>query len=133
MRLRNTDVSMRREADLTGMINVVFLILIFFIVAGALRPFSARNIELATIAPDAGNTVAPAQLIVHQDGRIVWRGTDLAVADIAAAVPVLDETKTFIIVADSRLSAARLLETTRALRSAGHKSVAVMSERQRQR
>jgi len=40
----------RREADLTSLINIVFLILIFFVVAGAIRPFAARDIDLAKVA-----------------------------------------------------------------------------------
>ncbi|MEO0619191.1 MAG: biopolymer transporter ExbD [Pseudomonadota bacterium] len=131
MRLRTSRAARRRDADLTGLINIVFLILIFFIVAGALRPFSARDIELAKIDPDAGSKVAPSRLIAFEDGRITWGGTEIELDALATVVPVKTERDTMIIVADGRLDAARLLDIARRLRAAGHQSVAVMSERAR--
>ncbi|MEO0619863.1 MAG: biopolymer transporter ExbD [Pseudomonadota bacterium] len=131
MRLRQSRVRHRREADLTGLINIVFLMLIFFIVAGALRPFSARDIELAKIEPDAGSSVAPSQLIAFEDGRITWRGVEIDLDQLEASVPVDAGRDTMIVVADGRLDAARLMDIVRRLRAAGHRSVAVMSERAR--
>ncbi len=134
MRLRKTTPTSRKEVDLTGLINVVFLILIFFIVAGALRPFSARDIELTKIAPDVGSTVAPGHLVAHANGTLTYRGATVVLDDlIDVVVPPTDpfSRQPFIIVADARLNARTLMAITRKLKSAGHYTVAVMSERVR--
>lgn len=132
MRLKNANPMRRKEFELTGLINVVFLILIFFIVAGALRPFSARDIELATIAPDAGQSVGPARLIVHADSTVVYRGQQISLEAIEHHIAPTTEqgpTEAFIVVADGRLEARQLLNITRKIKAAGHKTVSVMSER----
>lgn len=123
-----------REPDLTSLINIVFLILIFFIVAGALRPFSARNIELTKIAADAAGAVAPGRLIAHADGRLTYRGADIALAELGPAVAseaARRSFETFVIVADARLPGSSLLAVIRKLRAARITPISVMSERER--
>lgn len=136
----------RREADLTSLINIVFLILIFFVVAGALRPFAAKDIELAKVARGAVDAVSPSTLIVYSDGRIRYRGRVVEVAELGALVAAhasrreggggvagaLDGASgrgAMTIVADGRLPARRLIEVSGALRAAGIESMALMAER----
>jgi len=136
MRLKEQTRRLRHEADLTGLINIVFLILIFFIVAGALRPFSARDIELAKAEGDMLGAVAPGRLIAYADGRLSYRGQDLALDDIEAQFAgegELDKSEVFTVVADAQLSGSAFLAITRRLKSAGFQSIVVMSERDRKK
>lgn len=136
MRLKNQTRQSRHEADLTGLINIVFLILIFFIVAGALRPFSARNIELAKADGDVLEAVAPGRLIAYADGRIAYRGQELTLDEIEvrlASDGELDKSDVFTVVADAQLGGSAFLAITRRLKSAGFKSIVVMSERNRKK
>ena len=132
MKLRNANKSRRREPDLTSLINVVFLILIFFIVAGTLRPFSARDIKLAKSHPDNTGVAKSAMLIAHADGRLSYRGEAISLEQVGTRLgrdrgdP---RTAPLTIVADARLSAKRLLEITRALRGTGNNGVAILIER----
>lgn len=121
----------RREPDLTSLINIVFLILIFFLVAGALRPFSARDVELAKVENRAADAVSPSTLVVHQDGRIVYRGEVVNLDDLEARLAAEADGKPMTVVADGRLPGRRLLEVVAALEAAGAASVAVMVERGR--
>lgn len=132
MRLREKSKRFRHEADLTGLINIVFLILIFFIVAGALRPHSARDIELAKAEGDAMGAVQPGRLIAYADGRLVYRGVELAPDDIGTLGSddsALDKSEVFTVVADAQLGGSAFLEITRKLRAAGFTSIVVLSER----
>ncbi len=132
MRLNDDAKDYKHEADLTGLINIVFLILIFFIVAGALRPHSARNIELTKVSGDSMNAVAPGRLIAYADGRLTYRGKDLGLDDLATLAAVdrdLDKNQVFTVVADARLGSDVFLGVTRRLRAAGFKSIVVLSER----
>jgi biopolymer transport protein ExbD len=126
----------RREADLTSLINIVFLILIFFVVAGAIRPFAARDIDLPRVARDDVGVTGPSVLVLHRDGRIQYRGRFV---DIDTLSDMMRERtgqhgadqsgETFTIVADGRLPASRLLEVSRAVQAAGIASMALMVER----
>lgn len=124
----------RREPDLTSLINIIFLILIFFVVAGSLRPFSARDIELTKVARESAAAVVPSRLIIHRDGRIRYGGQDVSVAGLSGLVrdgPKLDMSKPITIVADGRVEGSLVLEVSRALRNAGLQEVSVMVERAR--
>ena len=126
--------SNRREPDLTSLINIVFLILIFFIVAGTLRPFSARDIELAKVAKEAVGAATPSSLIIHQDGRVSYGGRDVLVDELEAYVRQgkrPDRGRPFTIVADGRAPGEVVLNVSRSLRAAGIEAVAVMVERGR--
>lgn len=134
MRLKNQPRRSRHEADLTGLINIVFLILIFFIVAGALRPFSARNIELAKADGDMLGAVAPGRLIAYADGRLAYRGQEFSLDEFEALLASgseLDKSEVFTVVADAQLGSSTFLAIARRLKSAGFKSIVVMSERNR--
>lgn len=122
-----------REPDLTSLINIVFLILIFFIVAGTLRPFSAKDVELAKVRSETAAPV-PSSLIVHKDGRVTLGGQVMQVADIATALATGERSggqRPFTIVADGRAPGSRVLEASRALQSAGFKEISIMVERGR--
>ena len=120
----------RREPDLTPLINVVFLILVFLIVAGARRPFAARDIELARVAGEAGGAGAGA-LVIDRNGEITYRGEGVDLAELTRLVAARGgaERAAFTIVADARLEGARLLAVARALEAAGVKATALMVER----
>lgn len=136
MRLRKIDRGRARQPDLTGLINIVFLILIFFIVAGTLRPFWAQDLELAKIDQDAAAGAAPRQLIAHANGRLSYAGQDVRLAELAQLVlaganGAANETKTaFTIVADGRLPGRDLLKISRTLRKAGIENISVLVERE---
>ena len=132
-------VGRRRESDLTSLINIVFLILIFFVVAGALRPFSARDVALAKVAKGDAEAVSPGVLIVRRDGGLTYRGQDVDLATLAELVRVqmLRGSRpaalgVFTVVADGRLPAKRLLEVSGVLKGAGVERVALMVERSAQ-
>lgn len=126
--------SATRDPDLTSLINIVFLILIFFIIAGTLRPFSARDIELTKVAKGAAASAVPSSLIVERDGRIKLSGREVALEELAAALAGArrpKEGKPFTIVADARAPGKLVLDVSRQLRAVGIRHIAVMVERGR--
>ncbi len=136
MRLRKNDRGHARQPDLTGLINIVFLILIFFIVAGTLRPFWAQDLELAKIDQDSAASGAPRQVIAHANGRLSYAGQDIqleALAQLVTAGANRTANKTnaaFTIVADGRLPGRDLLKISRTLRIAGIENISVLVERE---
>lgn len=158
MRLE-TPRTKRTEPDLTGLINVVFLILIFFIVAGSLRPYAARDLKLAKATAKGGEPVRSSHLIVAADGTIRYRGADITLDALRArlrdeaanagattsGMPAAASTSTprsqapsqqaasrqpkCVVVADARADARIVLEVAEACGASRQGTVSLMAER----
>ena len=123
-----------REPDLTGLINIIFLILIFFMISGTLRPFAERGLKLAKISTTTSATTTPARIVAFADGRLTYRGAELALdtSAIAAAIaadPALDRKARFTLIADADLDAAKAMRIISALQSVGIADIAILTER----
>lgn len=111
-----------------ALINIVFLMLVFFMVAGALAPpldgalKLVETAELDTVSP-------PDALVVHPDGRLSYRGDDVASAAAWLAEQGMEEDAPVRLVPDRDLPAADLVALARDLRTAGAARVLVVTER----
>lgn len=115
----------RRKRDSTiALINVVFLMLIFFLIAGTIAPPLEPDLELVDTSGLEGRE-PPDALVLRKDGTLSFRGMLTDPADYMAdhgAGPVR-------IVPDRDASGPRLIEVTGALRRLGASSVVLVTER----
>lgn len=111
-----------------ALINIVFLMLIFFLVAGQLARPPEPGLKLVRTAELDGAS-PPDALVLHPDGRMAYRGADVAEAE--AFVAGLDDAARAVVrvLPDRDLPAARLVETGRALRAAGAGRVVIVTAR----
>ena len=108
-----------------ALINVVFLMLIFFLIAGTLAEPIDNDLTLVTTS-DLDPSAPPQGLVVHADGRVEAAGQ--AVTDFAAYVA--DQHSNVIrLIPDRALPAKDLLQIGADLRSAGAASVVIATER----
>ncbi|MEM8575641.1 MAG: biopolymer transporter ExbD [Pseudomonadota bacterium] len=119
----------RREPTI-ALINIVFLLLVFFLISGTLaRPLESdlTLVETESLPP----TGLPDALVVHADGRMSYRGAEIAsaAAYLAAAPP--DATLSTRLVPDRALPATTLIRLGRDLRAAGVETVLIVTERGR--
>lgn len=111
-----------------ALINIVFLMLVFFMVVGALAlPLDpaltlVRTAELESVAP-------PDALVAHPDGRLSYRGEDVTSAEGWLADQGGEEDAVVRVVPDRALPATDLVALARALRSAGAARVVIVTER----
>ena len=123
----------QRAESTVALINVVFLMLIFFLIAGTLAPTADRQVELVTLR-DGVAAAPPDMLFIRSDGTLTWRGAPVGVD----AVPALmasdkgdgDEPRPLRIAADRALAAARLVEVIAQLRVQGHGAIAVVTRQE---
>ncbi|WP_136636039.1 ExbD/TolR family protein [Pseudooceanicola onchidii] len=118
----------KREPTI-ALINIVFLMLVFFMVAGSLAPPLDKDLALVDTR-DLDGVAPPDALVVHPDGRLSYRGE--AIVDAAAYLAGSDgdaETKVARIVPDRNLPAGQLVALARDLRVAGATSVLIVTER----
>jgi biopolymer transport protein ExbD len=121
---RNASAKRVREPTI-ALINVVFLMLVFFMVAGTFAPPLSRDIHLVEAA-GLGRAAPPDALVLMSDGTLLHRGAP--VADPATWV-ARRSGATARVVPDRDAPAARLVEVARALRQAGAERVLIVTER----
>ncbi|PLS21301.1 ExbD/TolR family protein [Neptunicoccus cionae] len=126
--MRRLEKAKPQREPTIALINIVFLMLVFFMVAGTLsQPLDpalklVRTDELEGKAP-------PNALVVYPDGRLTYEGSDQT--DVSAFVESLSEEDraTVRLLPDRELPARTLVTLTRDLRAAGVKQVMLATER----
>ncbi|MEP0707140.1 ExbD/TolR family protein [Parvibaculum sp.] len=117
---------------LVPLINVVFLLLIFFLLAGTMQPAENVAVSLPEGALNDREREVPTTLIVEADG-FVWLGdrpTDAKFAGKLVEQYLSEEgTKRVAIKADADAPAEAVLELMEGLREAGVEQVTIMTER----
>jgi len=119
--IRKIRTSKRRDSTI-ALINVVFLMLIFFLIAGTVAPPLDPDLTLVD-AVDLQGREPPDALVLHRDGTLSFRGATIepeAYLQSQAEGPVR-------IVPDRAVSGARLIEVTADLRRLGAPSVFVVT------
>ncbi|MFQ1701401.1 ExbD/TolR family protein [Loktanella agnita] len=111
-----------------ALINVVFLMLIFFLIAGTVAPQLDPDLALVNTA-DLDLSAPPDGLVVFPDGALSANGQ--AVSDVTAylAGRNVDQRATVRVIPDENLPAKTLLEIAAALRAADVESVVIATER----
>lgn len=118
----------RTREPTIALINVVFLMLVFFMVAGTVAQPLDRDLNLVRTAELEGRA-PPDALVVHSDGRLSHRGNALSsAAAFLAGRPDGDRT-TIRIVPDRDLPATQLVAVAQELRREGAERVLVVTER----
>jgi biopolymer transport protein ExbD len=111
-----------------ALINVVFLMLVFFMVASTIAPPMDRDLRLVSTS-DLDGRAPPDTLVVHPDGRLTYRGAPVASAQAFHAARPEDERDVVRIVPDKALSAITLVNLARDLRASGASRVVIVTER----
>ena len=125
--MRRARGTSRREPTI-ALINIVFLMLVFFMVAGTLAPPMDTGLNLVHTA-DLEGRAPPDALVIHADGTLNYRGAVLLSA--AAYLPRReDQTQPDIrVVPDRDLPAHDLVRIARELRDAGAGRIMIVTER----
>ena len=115
----------RKARDSTiAMINVVFLMLIFFLIAGTIAPPISPDLELGDTSGLEGRE-PPDALVLLKDGTLTFRGET---TDPEAYIAT-HGTEPVRIVPDRHVAGPRLIEVTGKLRRLGAPSVVLVTER----
>lgn len=109
-----------------ALINVVFLMLIFFMVAGTLAPPMDPDLKLVDTSDLEGRDPADA-LVIAADGQLRYRGNP--VASPAPYLETLEDRSVVRVVPDRNAPANVLLSVSRDLRAAGASKVLIVTEK----
>ena len=131
MRLKRKKRSWNGE-NLIPLINIVFLMLIFFLAAGTLRPFEEENIKPAE-ANFTNEAVRPSgPVLLSAEGQITIDGVE---QDEASLTSILQSrvaagiTSPLPVVADRNLAAGKLVEVIETAKTAGIEKIRLVTRR----
>lgn len=111
-----------------ALINIVFLMLVFFMVVGTLAVPLDNKVELVDTAGLDGRP-PPDAAVILPDGTMTLRGAPVDVGGILAATTEGDGGLAVRIVPDRALAATDLMDVVNALREGGAQEVWIVTER----
>ncbi|SFL97054.1 ExbD/TolR family protein [Marinobacter zhejiangensis] len=116
----------RVEDSLLPLINLVFLLLMFFIVSGKLAETPLP--ELPTATSEQPHQPPIADLVVHADGRWLVNGQPVTTEALGQALPEVQEGQALRIAAEGQLTMAALDQLLRQLEQLGYDEVILLTE-----
>ena len=112
----------RRRPDIEPvlpLINVVFLLLIFFMVAGQLAPGLPANVTPPESSAAAADSDEPIRLVVDQHGNLFWQDEPMAIADMPDRLDGLRKDRPVQLLTDGKIPVVLLRPALEGLRNAG--------------
>ena len=119
----------RRSEPMIALINIVFLMLVFFLVTAAIAPPLDRSVSLVETARLDGRA-PPDAAVVRADGTMLYRGAEITSEGyLTARLSEMSGQTALRLVPDRDLPAARLVVIAAELRLAGAEEVWIVTER----
>lgn len=121
------------EERILPLINVVFLLLIFFIIAGQLAATDPFEVEPVTSASEAPAEVPELVVLAGSDGRLALNGQIMNEAELKSAFAAhldrdgIDEVPPVRLKADGRAEAGRIIAVMEILREAGAQKIRLLT------
>jgi len=117
----------RMEDNVLPLINIVFLLLIFFMVAGIIRPKAPFAIEPPVTEHASAASKQPMVLAIAADGRLALAGETVPRERLTARLEALDIQGPLRIKADTAFSAVEFSELLPEIRAAGVAEVRLLT------
>ena len=111
----------RVTLDMSPMMDIVFLLLIFFLVTSTFLPDAGMDLELPESTTAAPSDMAPTMISVAEDGALQLDGEAITVQELqqrVAALPEADRQR-ITVRADARVDYGVIVRIIDALRNAG--------------
>jgi len=111
----------RVTLDMSPMMDIVFLLLIFFLVTSTFLPDAGMDLELPKSTTATPSEMAPTMISVAEDGAVQLDGEAITVEELeqrVAALPEADRQK-ITVRADARVDYGVIVRIIDALRNAG--------------
>ena len=120
----------RASLDISPLLDVVFLLLIFFLVTTTFVSDAGMDLELPESTTAVPSEMAPTVVSVSEDGGIRFDGNSVSVEELQAAIAALadEERQRVTVRADSRVDYGVIIRIIDALRNAGVNGVSLPME-----
>ncbi|MES0871096.1 ExbD/TolR family protein [Pseudovibrio sp. SCP19] len=125
MRLK-TKPQKRTLENTIPLINIVFLMLIFFLFAGSIDRDDAKNVSPAETQEQSSRELIAGALIIAPDGTMTQNEQPVQVENL---IPLEGSEEPLMVVADKALSGQTLARTLAALKKQGFSDVTLVTVR----
>jgi biopolymer transport protein ExbD len=125
MRLK-TKPQKRTFENTIPLINIVFLMLIFFLFAGSIDRDDAKNVSPAETQEQSSRELIAGALIIAPDGTITQNEQPVLVEDL---MPLEGNKDPLMVVADKALSGQTLARTLAGLKKQGFSDITLVTVR----
>lgn len=131
MKIRGTKKQVAGEENIVPMINVVFLLLIFFLLAGTINPSPPFELDPVSTKLQPPGRAPEDGLYVSAVGEMYYSGQQINIESLpdAARSGVKSMSESFEVIVDRRLSGEALFPIMEALSKAGFMKVRLVTER----
>lgn len=120
------------DSNLIPLINIVFLLLIFFLVATIIRPFESKNIKLSNSTNEEKLHKITHRIIIDKTGALNVKGNIVTIEDLPSLFQSNDQDSanhTLNIIADKDLAADKLLDIVSKLGELDLNDIKLVTER----
>ncbi len=133
MRLRATRKRKEPAENMIPLINIVFLILIFFLVASTVRPFSDREVRLADTSESKGSGAGTRMAVLRRDGTKYLGGELVSDDELRRQFKIwaAESERGVTLVADRNMPASQLVAVVTLANAAGVKNVKLLTRKAR--
>lgn len=126
----------RTELSVVPLVNVVFLLLVFFMLAGQISSPEPLDVQPPRSISDQEATGESVSVLLTRDGQIALGRVIVPVSELGGRVAgILAEQPgaAFQVKADARVDAVRLIRVMESLRAAGVERLTLLAEQDRSR
>lgn len=119
------------DSNMIPMINVVFLLLIFFMIAGTIRQIHSQDLEVPTSRSSKVLNVSVIDVTISQDQELRLNGDPITRENLGSAISALlqaNTTSTVSLRADKRLQAQHLSTVLNIIREQNIELISLYSQ-----
>ena len=119
------------EHSIIPMINVVFLILIFFMIAGSFQKFEVDGVELPVSNSDHPLLQQQEVLKLNRSGSVLWRDKEFLIEELQAVVSETLLPGRLVVVTSYDIHSRHVINLIDELRKSGAKSLTLVTLKER--
>lgn len=133
----NVSVKIKKRAfvDVSPMLDVIFQLVLFFLVSSSLSAVSEISVNLPQSASSAAAKPSAVEIVSKEDGSMQLNGADISMDELSAALSQLDtgdalkEEVPVVLSADRAVTAGTIAAIFDAVREGGFSSVQLRTQK----
>ena len=130
MKLRNRENFKSNENSMLPLVNIIFLLLIFFMIAGVIqKQKELYEVDLGKATIDKYIEKRINTIFINDDGSIIFNDKPIAFSNLSKVVASIKDKSELMVAADKELSAFRLNQVLLVLAKQDIKKILIMTSK----
>ena len=130
MKLRNRENFKSNENSMLPLVNIIFLLLIFFMIAGVIqKQKELYEVDLGKATIDKYVEKKINTIFINDDGSLIFNDKPIAFSNLSKVVASIKDKSELMVAADKELSAFRLNQVLLVLAKQDIKKILIMTSK----